>query len=58
MRINIDLSEDTVSKLGVLAADAGTNRKNHIENLLLVHATKAYSQLVERETKKIGYKKK
>lgn len=56
MRINIDITQEGASYLGVLAATEKTDRKNYIQNVLEAHARNEYSKLVIRETKKIKSK--
>jgi hypothetical protein len=38
MRINIDLLDDVAKTLNVLAAQSDTDRKNYIQDLLVLHA--------------------
>lgn len=38
MRINIDLPDDIALQYNVKAAEQGTDRKNYIQDLLVLHA--------------------
>lgn len=38
MRINIDLPDDIAKQFNVLAAEKDTDRKNYIQELLVLHA--------------------
>lgn len=40
VRINIDLPESIAQQMNVIAVMSGTDRKNYIQNLVIVHAKK------------------